>query len=104
MENKDIKQTEIVYDEFGIGMPSNALEGEEFVYEAGKYHVKNLGNIFPEINLRNGKTISENRLVWGEQDEYSVYLNEYFNPGAWFTLKVENISLWQFVKGVRIHE
>ncbi|OZU86992.1 hypothetical protein CIL03_19100 [Virgibacillus indicus] len=104
MDNKNIKQMEIVYDEFGIGMPSNALEGEEFVYENGKYHVKNLDNIFPEINLRNGKTISENRLVWGGKDEHMVYLNEYFKPGAWFTIKVEDLSLWQSLKGVRIHE
>ena len=104
MDNKNIKQTEIVYEEFGIGMPSNALEGEEFFYEDGKYHVKNLNNIFPEINLRNGKTVSENRLVWGQKNEHKVYLNEYFEPGAWFTVKVENLSLWQSLKGVRIHE
>ncbi|MFD2629710.1 DUF1850 domain-containing protein [Oceanobacillus kapialis] len=104
MSNHDIKQYEIVYEEFGIGMPSNALEGEEFHYENGKYHITELDNIFPSMNIRNGKTVSENRLVWGDNDEHLVYFNEYFEPGAWFKLKVENLSLWQSMKGVRIHE
>ncbi len=65
-DNK-IEQYEIVFEEFGIGMPSNAEEGQEFVYEDGKYHMKNLNNIFPSMNIRNGRTVSEHRLVWGEK-------------------------------------
>lgn len=102
--NDDIKQYEIVYEHFGIGMPSNAQEGETFVYEDGKYHIKDLNNIFPKINLRNGKTVSENRLVWGPDDRYIIPLNKYFKPGAWFTLKIERLSLWDYLRGVKIHE
>ncbi|MBD1223475.1 DUF1850 domain-containing protein [Virgibacillus halodenitrificans] len=102
--NHEIKQYEIVYEHFGIGMPSNAQEGETFVFEDGKYHVKNLDNIFPYMNVRNGKTVSENRLVWGVDNEHMVYFNKYFKPGAWFKIKVENLSTWQFLKGVRIRE
>ncbi|MGP4063722.1 DUF1850 domain-containing protein [Oceanobacillus sp. M65] len=104
MDNHDIKQYEIVYEEFGIGMPSNAQEGEKFEYKDGKYHIADLDNIFPSMNVRNGKTVSENRLVWGKNDEHLVYFNEYFEPGAWFKLKVEKLSLWQSMKGVSIHE
>ncbi|CDQ38193.1 MULTISPECIES: DUF1850 domain-containing protein [Virgibacillus] len=103
-DDQTIKQTEIVYEEFGIGMPSNAHGNEKFTYENGKYHIKNLSNVFPKINLRNGKTVSKNRLVWGENADKEIYLNKYFNPGAWFTLKIENITLWEYWKGVRIHE
>jgi len=104
MDNDMIKQTEIVYEEFGIGMPSNAQEGETFVYEDGKYHIKDLNNIFHSMNVRNGKTVSETRLVWGIQGEHLVWFNDYFKPGAWFTLKIEKLTLWQYLKGVRIHE
>lgn len=100
----EIKQTEIVYEEFGIGMPSNAQPGEEFVYEDGKYHIKNLSNTFPFIKIRNGKTVSENRLVWGRNQEHFVWFNEYFDPGSWFTVKVENLTLWQAAKGAKIHD
>lgn len=104
LDNGDIKQNEIVYKQFGIGMPSYALDGEEFVYEDGKNHIKNLNNVFPSIKLRNGKTVSKNRLVWGEDNQYIIPLNKYFEPGDWFTLKIEHLSLWNYLRGVEIHE
>ncbi|WP_085993950.1 DUF1850 domain-containing protein [Oceanobacillus senegalensis] len=106
-DDLQIKQYEFVYEEFGIGMPSNAQEGESFVYEDGKYHIRDIDRIFPFINVRNGKTVSKNRLVWGTEDseeEHMVWFNEYFKPGAWFTIKVERISLWEYLKGVKIHD
>ncbi|MEC5424365.1 DUF1850 domain-containing protein [Virgibacillus sp. C22-A2] len=102
--NKDIKQYEIIYEEFGIGMPSNAEVDQEFEYIDGKYHIKDLNNVFSSINIRNGKTVSENRLFWGEQGNHMVYFNDYFEPGAWFRVEIKNLSLWQYLKGVRIHE
>ena len=104
LDNQDIQQYEIVYEEFGIGMPTNAQGNEEFVYEDGKYHIKNMENIFPEIKLRNGKTVSEHRLVWGSNHEYITKFNNYFEPGAWFTIKIDKLSLWQMIQGVRVHE
>ncbi|MFZ3579962.1 DUF1850 domain-containing protein [Virgibacillus sp. DJP39] len=102
-----IEQYEIVYEEFGIGMPSNALEGEKFEYKNGKYHVSSLDNIFQTLKIRNGKTVSENRLVWGtEKTEkgHMVQFNKYFIPGEWYTILVERISLWDYLKGVKISE
>lgn len=98
-----IKQEEIVFEHFGIGMPANAEEGQTFHYENGKYAVKNIDKIFPAMNIRNGKTVSEHRLSWGENgQEKQVWFNEYFEPGDWFTVKVEKISLWDCLKGVKI--
>jgi len=98
-----IEQDEIIYEEFGIGMPSNAEEGEEFVYEDGKYHVKNLNNIFLTMKIRNGKTVSENRLSWEKGNEKKkVWFNKYFEPGDWFTVKIDKISGWDYLKGVKI--
>lgn len=102
-EDNQIEQYEIVFEQFGIGMPSNAGEGEEFVYENGKYHIKNISRIFPSMNIRNGETVSRHRLVWGEE-QHRVWFNDYFPPGAWYTVKVEDLTLWQIMKGVKIHE
>lgn len=105
-KDKQIKQYEIVYEEFGIGMPSNAQEGEEFEYKDGKYHIKDLNNIFPSINIRNGKTVSKNRFIWEDanHEEHKVYFNDFFEPGAWFHVKVAKISLFQTWKEVKIHD
>ena len=91
-ENLQIEQYEFVYEEFRIGMPSNAEEGEFFVYEDGKYHIKNMNNVFESLQIRNGKTVSKHRLVWGTKDDeqkHMVWFNDYFEPGEWYTLKVE---------------
>lgn len=103
-DDHQIMTYELVYEHFGIGMPSNAYEGETFVYEDGKYHIKNMERIFPSINIRNGKTVSKHRLVWGEEGEHIVWFNDYFKPGGLYTMKIDNLSLWQIMRGVKIHE
>ncbi|MDL4842338.1 DUF1850 domain-containing protein [Aquibacillus rhizosphaerae] len=106
-DDLEIEQYEIIYEEFGIGMPSNAEEGEDFEYKDGKYHISNLNNIFPSMKIRNGKTVSENRLVWESENNENrnmVWFNDYFEPGAWFTIIIERISLWEYLKGVKISE
>ncbi|MFC2949004.1 DUF1850 domain-containing protein [Virgibacillus sediminis] len=110
MDNYEIRQNEIIYEEFGIGMPSNAEEGATFTYEDGKYHIKGLDNYFASMNIRNGKAVSEHRLVWNastnntSEAKNMVWFNEYFEPGAWFTLKVEKLTLWEYWKGVKIDD
>lgn len=107
MDDHNIKQYEIVYEHFGIGMPSNAGRGETFVYENGKYYIKDLDNLFASMNIRNGKTVSEHRLVWGPPDDeerFIVWFNDYFEPGAWFTVKSNKLSLWQYLTGVKIDD
>ena len=99
-----IEQYEFVYEHFGIGMPSNAEEGEEFVYEDGKYYIKNMSRKFPSLNIRNGKTVSEHRLIWGDEAEKVVSFNRYFDSGAWFTVKVTRLTGWQYFKEVEIRE
>src|SRR5699024_221824 len=104
--NNDILQNEIVYEEFGIGMPSNAEEGQDFEYEDGKYHIKNLNNVFPEMNIGNGKTVSEHRLLWGDADDmqHKVLLSEIFGQGRMNNVTYTKISLLKTWKEAKIHE
>lgn len=102
-DDHQISQYEMIFEQFGIGMPSNAEGEETLVYDDGKYYLKNINRIFPSLNIRNGKTVSKHRLRWGEQDQYMAWFNTYFEPGAWFTLKIEKLSLWQLMKGEKIH-
>lgn len=105
-KDNDILQDEIVYEEFGIGMPSNAEEGQVFESEDGTYHIKNLNNVFPEMNIRNGKTVSEHRLLWGDENDmqHKVLFNDFFEPGDWFKVEYTNLSLFKTWKEVKIHD
>lgn len=102
-----ILQDEIIFESFGIGMPSNAEEGQTFEYKDGRYHIGNLNNEFELIKIRNGKTVSKHRLRWKYKDEEKdqiVWFNEYFEPGAWYTVKADKLSLWSYLKGVKVNE
>jgi hypothetical protein len=102
-----IMQDEIIFESFGIGMPSNAEEGETFEYKDGKYHIGNLKNEFDSMNIRNGKTVSEHRLRWEDsrtKEEKMVWFNDYFEPGAWYTVQANRLSIWDYLKGVKIDE
>lgn len=104
LQDGSIKQTEIVFEEYGIGMPSNASDGGKLVIEDGKIHIKEMDRTFPFINLRNGKVVPRHRLVWGKGPEHMVWFKDYFAPGARLTIKMDKLSLWQLLKGVKIHE
>ncbi|MFS0673282.1 DUF1850 domain-containing protein [Ornithinibacillus sp. 179-J 7C1 HS] len=104
LPDDSIRQNEIIYEHYGIGMPANDIDGGTFVYEDEKIHIKDMNRVFPYINLRNGKTVPRHRLVWGKEGEHMVWFNDYFEKGAKFTLKVDKLSLWQILKGVKIHE
>src|SRR5699024_11484712 len=82
-----IKQYEMVFEQFGIGMPSTVEGDEQLVYEGGKYYLTNLDNVFDSLKVRNGKTVSKHRLTWVDHNgnEHTVPFNDYFEPGNWYT-------------------
>ncbi len=105
-KDDQIKQYEMIFSDFGIGMPSEVKDQEEIYYEDGFYHIIHMNHIFDSLQIRNGKTVSEHRFVWEEQDEVQqmVYLNDYMEPGALFTLKVDRLTLLDLWREVKIHE
>ena len=50
-----MKQFELMYEDFSIGMPAHAAEGETFERKNGKYYLKNMNRVFPSFDLRTGK-------------------------------------------------
>ncbi len=100
-KDQEIKQFELMYEDFAIGMPENASEGETFEHSDGKYYLKNMDKIFPSFDLRIGKVRANHTLIVGK-NEYP--LSHYMEPGTWVRLKIERINLWQQWKGVNILE
>lgn len=104
-ESKQIKQSEMIFSDFGIGMPSEVKEHEEIFYEDGFYHLIKMDNQFDSMKIRNGKTISKHRFVWEKDDrKHMIKFNDYFEPGAWFTVKSDKLSMLDMWKEVKIHE
>lgn len=100
-EDLQIKLNAMRYEDFAIGMPENALEGERFEHKNGHYYLSNLNRLFPFFDLRVGK-VRANHILIISGNEYPM--SRYLEPGTWVRIKIDRINLWQQWKGVNICE
>ncbi|RBW67471.1 DUF1850 domain-containing protein [Bacillus taeanensis] len=96
-----IIQSELEYENFAIGMPSNASGEERFIHKNGKYYISNMNLSFPYIDVRVGRVIANHTIIYKKQ---AIPFKEFAGPGTWTRLKVKNVTLWQMMKGVEILE
>lgn len=96
-----IQQYELEYQDFAIGMPANAGEGERFMRKNGKYYIGNMKRIFPFFNLRIGQVRANHRVIF-DQREYP--LSRYIKPGTTVKVEFRKLSIFQRWKGVNILE
>lgn len=97
--NREIKQFELEFSDFSIGMPENASDGEVFEQKNGKYYIKNMNRVFPYFDMRTGKVRANHTVIFKKK---SYELNDYIEPGTWIRIKVIKINLYQQWKGVNI--
>ncbi|MHC0038682.1 DUF1850 domain-containing protein [Pseudoneobacillus sp. C159] len=100
-EELQIKQYELMYEDFAIGMPANSAEGEVFEEKDGKYFIKNMNRIFPSFDLRLGKVRANHTLIY-QNKEYPIA--SWITPGTLVHFQVKKINFIQMLKGVDIRE
>lgn len=99
-EQRQIRQYELEYEDFAIGMPSGASEeGEVFEMKDGKYFLKNMNREFDSFVLRVGKVRANHTLLYKKQ-QYP--LSEVVEPGTRLKIKVKKLSILQQMEGVNI--
>lgn len=96
-----IQQYELMYEDYAIGMPSNASEGEIFEQKDGKYYIKNMKLVFPFFNLRIGQVVANHTVIY-KNGEYA--LSDYMEPGTSVRIKIAKLNFFQQLKGVNILE
>jgi hypothetical protein len=100
LSDNQINQTELAYEDFAVGMPSNAEGDEVFEEINGTYYIKNMNRSFPFIDLRIGQVRANHRLIY-QNKTYS--LSNYIKPGTWVRISQKKIAIWQQLKGVNIN-
>jgi hypothetical protein len=99
--NQHIQQYELMYEDFAIGMPSDAAEGEVFEISDGKYFIKNMERIFPFFDLRIGKVRANHTIIYkGKQ----YPLSSYIQAGTRVRVKEKTLNIVQQLRGVNILE
>jgi hypothetical protein len=96
-----IQQYELMYEDFAIGMPSNAEYGETFEQVNGAYYIKNMKRDFPFFHLRIGQ-VRANHTVIFKNKEYP--LSRSIRPGTSVKVEVRKLNFFKQWKGVNILE
>lgn len=100
-KNHDIQSSSLEYEDFAIGMPSDAGKGEKFTEKDGKYYITNMSQVYPSFNLLVGDV---NRDLAFQYKGFEHDLKEYLERGETYTFQVSRLSLFDQMRGVRIRE
>ncbi|MBH0156967.1 DUF1850 domain-containing protein [Fictibacillus sp. 5RED26] len=96
VHNEEILQTEMRFQEFGVGMPSGADEGEVFAQKGENYILSNMKRTFPSLDIRIGQIIANHTLLLKGHEYPFSGLSE---KGSWVSIKVDNLNIWQRLIG-----
>jgi hypothetical protein len=99
--NRDIQQYELMFEDFAVGMPSNAAEGETFEVRDGKYFIKNMNKVFPFFDLRIGQVRANHTVIY-KKGQYP--LSRYIQPGTRVRVIIKKVNILQQMRGVNILE
>ncbi|QMT16469.1 DUF1850 domain-containing protein [Planococcus maritimus] len=100
-EEGQLMMTELEYEDFNIGMPSNAGEGERFVEKDGKYFIQDMKRKLPEFRLLVGDVDAELVfLIAGKE----LDLKKSLERGKIYTFRAQRLSIYQQLEGVNIYE
>jgi len=95
----EIRQIELMYEDFAIGMPSEAEGEEKFVQADGKYYIKNMNRIFPYIYLRVGEVKANHTVII---DDKAIPMTTFTEAGSVIKIQISNLSIFDQWKGVNI--
>jgi hypothetical protein len=96
-----IQQYELMYEDFAIGMPANAEEGETFEQKDGAYYIKNMKRNFPFFHLRIGQVRANHTVIYKNR-EYP--LSHAIKPGTSVKVEIRKLNFLKLWKGVNILE
>lgn len=99
--SQKLEQVELMYEDFAIGMPSNAEAGETFEQINGSYYIKNMKRIFPFFHLRIGQIIANHTVIFNNK-EYP--LSQTIVPGTSVKVEIRKLNYFELWKGVNILE
>lgn len=97
----NLVMTELEYEDFNIGMPSNAGEGERFVEKDGKYFIEDMKRKLPEFRLLVGDVDAELVFLFAGKE---LDLKKSLERGKIYTFRAQRLSIYQQLEGVNIYE
>lgn len=101
LSDNTIQMIELEYEDFNIGMPSNAGEGETFVEKDGKYFIKNMKRKLPDFRLFVGD-VDAGLFFLANGREFD--LKKVLERGNSYTFQIRRLSVIEKLQGVNLDE
>lgn len=89
------------YEDFAIGMPSEAGNGEKFEVKDGKYYITNMTQLYPSFDILIGDIDKDLTLQYLDREHN---LKKYLIKGESYTFQVARLSLFDQLRGVRFND
>ncbi|WP_167577998.1 DUF1850 domain-containing protein [Ammoniphilus sp. YIM 78166] len=95
-EQLDIVLDQVIYESYGVGMPSTIEPGQTYKQENGKYIISNIQRRLKFIDLAIGQMVANHQLKIHNR---KVPFSQINPPGSWVRIQVKNVSLLTIWKG-----
>ncbi|HWO96774.1 MAG TPA: DUF1850 domain-containing protein [Bacillus sp. (in: firmicutes)] len=96
-----VTQKQLEYEDFAIGMPSDAQGNEKFIEKDGRYIITDMNRTFQYVDLRIGQIVANHTLLYNKKE---VPFSSFIKEGTWIRIDYRRISLWEASKGVNVLE
>jgi len=100
-DNYEIQLSALQYEDFAIGMPSDAGIGEKFEVKDGKYFISNMTKVYPSFDILIGDIDKDLVLQYVDREHN---LKKYLTKGDSYTFQVSRLSILDQLRGVRLSE
>lgn len=95
-ENRQIVLDAMIFESYGVGMPTSPEGNETFRMADGKMRIENIGRTLPAFELRIGQVIADHKLRLGGQE---IPLSGLGKPGSAVRFEIGRLHVWEYVKG-----
>lgn len=95
-ENRQIVLDAMIFESYGVGMPSSLEGNETFRMADGKMQIEHIDRTLPAFDLRIGQVIAGHKLRLGEQE---IPLSKLSKPGSAVRFEIGRLHVWEYVKG-----
>ena len=86
----------MVFESYGVGMPTSLEGNETFRMADGKMRIENINQTLPAFDLRIGQVIADHKLILRGQE---IPLSKLSKPGSAVRFEVGRLHVWEYLKG-----
>ncbi|WP_199616982.1 DUF1850 domain-containing protein [Paenibacillus alkalitolerans] len=95
-ENRQIVLDSMVFESYGVGMPTSLEGSETFRMADGKMRIENIHRTLDSFDLRIGQVVADHKLRVRDQ---VIPLSQLSKPGSAIRFEISRLHVWMLLKG-----